>query len=440
MIAALALQFVLAGGPAYAQATARATAVQATASATITVSSSSWSGPSATPMPVGPLPGSINATSYGVSTSSNDNTSAMQSALNACKSETPLYIPAGTYNFAANPNGANSYTPALNIPGGCYVDGAGASSTILSWPSTMNSTEMGFGGSDAAIGNLTLYSAFAYGNPSEPGRTANPAFNPNVTGDVPGNSTWQIDHVIINGSSGGGTVSYGGSGFFITNNTIENTNADCIGSYDGASNGLVENNYIYECGDDGISNVAYSAPAVSNITITNNVVEHNYWGRNFSAVGCTGCTFTNNYAKGNTVGISCLVVISDGGVVTLGNSNIVIDQMTLDGTDSTDGNCGNTSSGYASAFDIYGSSAYPNSAVFENSYITNPSGNGSIWLVDAYETLTLSNYLVTTVGTVTNNGGTLNGLNSLCTSNCTSIGYQPAPVGYNGQTFTPPAP
>lgn len=412
-----------------------------------------WTGPSAVAMPVGPLPNSVtldlapgsntgtcnnNATTsdgyIGTGASGNDDTACLQAAFDAGGR---VYIPPGIYYF--------SQTLKLKD---VYVDGAGPDSTVLVSVMQTSDEPIQGTGNNWALGNVTILSD--YKGP----RTVGWFIDVNPTGAVPGNSNWQVDHVKIIGGPGAGIGAYGGSHGYITNNTIEATLADCIGMYNGASYWTVSNNLIMNCGDDGISNVTYadSKSIVSNNTISNNVVISNYWGRNFSAVGAENITFTNNYAKGNASGISCLIIEADEGASTDGSTNIIWKNGTLDGS-SPAGNCGDPNNvsgyGYPAAFTMFGYSrtstktgkttAYPNSAIFADSYITNPGLQG-IALKDDLETLALTDYALGPGTTASSFDGAKVTTDTPCTKSCRSIGYQPQPVGANGQIFIPPRP
>ena len=279
-------------------------------------------------------------------------------------------------------------------------------------------------GAGAVIANLKRLTTTATGRQTDDLINAAIAVN--------GATSWQVDHVLIDGNYTGGVFSYGSSDGKVTNSTIENTYADCIGNYHGSSNNLDDSNYIYDCGDDGVSVVSYQGEALNtHIAVSNNVVQANSWGRNFTAVGGDSITFTNNYADTNAADLACVYFASEAGSNSQGTTNATWTNGTLE-------NCGNGTTGY-SAFTILGqSAAYPNSnLVFESSYLDNP-GNPGVWILNGSSSdISLINYEDVSSGDTFGNAGQVV-QNSKGTSGCT--GYTPTPVGVDGTIYPPPNP
>ena len=71
-----------------------------------------------------------------------------------------------------------------------------------------------------------------------------------------GAQNYTVNNVLIVGGSNGGIMSFGANGGTITNNTVENTQADSITSINGSTNVTIEGNRIINSGDDGISVVS----------------------------------------------------------------------------------------------------------------------------------------------------------------------------------------
>jgi hypothetical protein len=243
-------------------------------------------------------------------------------------------------------------------------------------------------------------------------------------------SGWQVDHVLINGHFTAGVFSFGGSNGKVTNSTIENTLADCIGFYWGASNNLADSNYIYNCGDDGISNVTYPGDPgyASYNTISNNVVMNNSWGRGETVMGGQNITFSNNLIWNNQVGLPCLA-FGDGSATTLGGINIIW----------TGGELGGNCTTYYPGGLFIGSSAQGEISNVTMSNFTakfsggvginvNQSGGGTV------SNIKLENYVESGEGSDKITSGAVT-INTTCSSQCTT--YVPSPVGAEGQIFPP---
>ena len=110
---------------------------------------------------------------------------------------------------------------------------------------------------------------------------------------------FQCSGITITGSASAGIFNNGGQGGTIQNNTVQNTLADSITNTNGANGTVISGNLVTGSGDDGISIVSYSnAPIVQNITVKNNTVKGQVWGRGLSVVG--GNTSPNGNVVDNT--------------------------------------------------------------------------------------------------------------------------------------------
>ncbi len=120
-----------------------------------------------------------------------------------------------------------------------------------------------------------------------------------------GGSGWVIHDIIIDGAGSAGIVNYGSASYFhYYGNTVYNTNADGFQQYNGASNGLIENNTHVYTGDDCLSNVSESSKgtnnAVTQFIVQNNIVGLNQTannstsGRGLSALGADRIYWFNN--------------------------------------------------------------------------------------------------------------------------------------------------
>lgn len=364
---------------------------------------------------IGPFPGDLNITSSPYNCAGDgttDDTTCLQDAINdAHTAGVGVYVPAGTFN----------YSQVLTNPG-VRIDGAGYAQSILQ--STVTSaTAIQLKGANAIIANLQMITK------ASSTRQNNSLIASAIS---PQSSAWQVDHVLINGNFTAGIFAYGASGGKVTNTTVENTLADCIGFYHGSYGNLADSNYIYACGDDGISNVSYSSDSttVNSNTISNNVVENNKNGRGETVVGGTNITFTNNYIWGNQAGNPCLEFAADGSAKTQSTSNV-----TWNGGE-FGGNCITT---YPGALFIASSSSGNVSNVTVENFIAKPSGGvgfnitntccgggtvGQISLINYTETGESSNSIES--GAVVEN--------TTCQSGC---GYTPTPVGAAGTVITP---
>jgi hypothetical protein len=98
-------------------------------------------------VPPGPLAGDINITSspYDCSTSSSDNSSCINNAINAAKAGgVGVYVPPGTFNYAK-----------LLVNPGVRIDGAGYSQSTLN-AETTNASDMQLTGNGAIVANMTF--------------------------------------------------------------------------------------------------------------------------------------------------------------------------------------------------------------------------------------------------------------------------------------------
>jgi hypothetical protein len=100
-------------------------------------------------------------------------------------------------------------------------------------------------------------------------------------------SNFLVDHVTVDRVSGVGIHNVGGSDGRITSNVVRNSLSDGIHTTNGARRTLVWGNRVTSTGDDFISVVSYSVDRwiSSDITIENNVVGTNPYGRGISVVG-----------------------------------------------------------------------------------------------------------------------------------------------------------
>ncbi|CAM4217749.1 hypothetical protein PAEN110709_02030 [Paenibacillus endophyticus] len=109
-------------------------------------------------------------------------------------------------------------------------------------------------------------------------------------------ANFTIDNVWVYKASTAGIFIRNGSNGTISNNTVEDTNADGIHMTHGSSYITVENNYVTSVGDDCIAVVSYTpdGPRVHNITIIGNDVGYDSEARGISVVGGADVTIEDN--------------------------------------------------------------------------------------------------------------------------------------------------
>lgn len=135
----------------------------------------------------------------------------------------------------------------------------------------------------------------------------------------------RIEQTRVSNTKSAGIWISGGRDYVITCNDVFNTKSDGIHSTDGATNGVVSWNRIYNSGDDGISVVSYRPDKqASSITIEDNAVEHIRWGRGISVIGSTDVTIRRN--RVSLVAMAAgIIVAREASYKTPGASSVVIE-------------------------------------------------------------------------------------------------------------------
>lgn len=211
----------------------------------------------------------------------NDQT-AIQNAMNAANAQgRGLWFPAGTYLHSGN----------LNMTS-IHVNGDGYNSTNIRSTSATGSTAIQMYGTSPKLSNVTVSTTWSGGRLSAGWQTA--VFIDLANG-------YHVDHVYVLGSPSAGIMSYGAINGKITNCTVRNTLADAIHHTNNAHDDLVDRCFIENAGDDGIAVVSYSGQLCQNITVTNNVVLNNQFGRMLTVIGGRYVTQDNNFCNGNPV-------------------------------------------------------------------------------------------------------------------------------------------
>jgi polygalacturonase len=120
---------------------------------------------------------------------------------------------------------------------------------------------------------------------------------------VQGAQDFTIERVHIEKTSTGGIKVNTSAGGYIADNLIENTHADSIHMTNASHDILVERNRVLYSGDDGIAVVSYGGATGSpnhSITIRDNEVMYNTWGRGISVLGGRDVLIEHNNVVGGT--------------------------------------------------------------------------------------------------------------------------------------------
>lgn len=234
-------------------------------------------------------------------TGQTDSTNAIQNALTAAAANGgSVSIPAGTF----------VYSNMLNA-NGIAVTGVGKASILKATNPANEAIHLtGTGGS---LSNFAMTSAAT---------TRSDGAWQTAMVWVDGATNFTVQGLTITGSASAGIFNNGGQGGTIQNNTVQNTLADSITNTNGANGTLITGNLVTGSGDDGISIVSYAGgPIVQNITVKNNTVTGQVWGRGLSVVGGNNITYTGNVVD-NPDSYADLYIASESEYNTLGVANV----------------------------------------------------------------------------------------------------------------------
>ena len=212
-----------------------------------------------------------------------------------------MSIPAGTF----------VYSNVLNV-NGIAVSGVGKASILKA--TNFDNQAVHLTGTGGSLSNLAITSA------------ATTRSSPYQTSAIwiDGATNFTVQGITITGSASVGIFNVGGQGGTIQNNTVQNTLADGISSTAGANGTLITGNLVTGTGDDGISVVSYTgAPIVQNITVKNNTITGQVWGRGMSVVGGNNVTYTGNIVD-NTDLFADMYIASESEWNCMGVSNVTV--------------------------------------------------------------------------------------------------------------------
>lgn len=236
-----------------------------------------------------------------------DNRAAIQKAIDTARAQgKPVFVPEGVFHHKG----------VLTLNGVDLV-GAGAKSVLKAvGASSSDMQSVLVTGSGASISNLTLDS-----DATTRGYTGNSAKI-----QVRDATDFSIRNVTILNSMGAGMIVLRSSRGVIQNNLVKGTNADSIHMTHGSNAIQVIGNRIENAHDDGIAVVSYAShpTMVSNITIRNNTVLNNEWGRNIAVVGGQNVVIEKNHVQGNKAERAGIYIASEWSYKTWGVKNVLV--------------------------------------------------------------------------------------------------------------------
>jgi polygalacturonase len=188
-------------------------------------------------------------------------------------------------------------------------------------------------------------------------------------------SNFAVSNVHIDKSSSAGIMVIRSSAGHIADNWIEHTNADSIHMVQGSHDILVENNLIQYSGDDGISAVSYRQYAqVYNITIRDNDIQHNTWGRGIADLGSRDVVIEHNNIVGGTSNRAGIYIASEAEWNTYAVHNARVTGNTL--TDAG-GRLTRTNHGAITVYNSQGATGLVSDGIIiTNNDIINPRASG----------------------------------------------------------------
>jgi Ca2+-binding RTX toxin-like protein len=253
----------------------------------------------------------VSILSYGASTSSTDNTAAINRAIAAAKAlNTTVEIPAGNFRHAG-----------VIRSDGVMIVGLGDTSILTATRADTQAVMLT--GDGAGISNVKLVGAGGSRLSSyEAGGIA-----------ILDATNFTVDRVTIDHASAAGMHISGSSNGKITNNVLSYTGADSIhfSNYEGGNHDVeVSGNRIDHSGDDGIAVVSYSGREASyKINVHDNSVVDQAWGRGYSVVGGNDITIQDNYYANNVAGFAGIYIASEAEYGTLPVNNVLVKENVI---------------------------------------------------------------------------------------------------------------
>jgi len=237
-----------------------------------------------------------------------DNQAAIQRAFDyAAANKVGVYIP----------NGVFLHSGALTA-NGITISGAGEGAVLKA--TTYGTEAIVLQGDGVALSDVHLIGVGA-------GRHQNITSCPVL---VQGATHFSVENVHLENTSGAGIFVQNSSYGHIADNLVQNTKADSIHMTAGSHDIVVERNRIEHSGDDGIAVVSYGGQTPTNhITIRDNDVLYNDWGRGISTVGGTDVVIEHNNIVGGTADRAGIYISAESEWNTQAVHNIRVTGNTL---------------------------------------------------------------------------------------------------------------
>lgn len=136
----------------------------------------------------------------------------------------------------------------------------------------------------------------------------------------------------VHGMGGCGIMLQLTDSFVLDGNVVYDTLADAIHMTNKTKNGLVQNNATFNSGDDGIAMVGYvkNGGVLKNITIRDNQVLSNIWGRGITVEGVNGALVEGNFIQHTSS--ACIILSSNASYNQYGVRNVVLSNNMCKGT------------------------------------------------------------------------------------------------------------
>lgn len=207
-----------------------------------------------------------------------DDQAAIQKAFDAAAaSGRPVWLPPGTYNHSG-----------VLTANGLQVSGAGESTVLRATNPDQGALKLT--GSNGSVSNMTVELNSGHRS-SMPDAAA--ICVQNATGA-------RVSHVKTVGAASNGIRLDNAQNSKITNNFVMGSNADGIALMNGSSFNTVENNVVYQAGDDAFSDNSYIGDHRQDEgnVFRNNLALDNKYGRGFALMGSKNAVVENSYSNG----------------------------------------------------------------------------------------------------------------------------------------------
>ncbi|WP_046227201.1 right-handed parallel beta-helix repeat-containing protein [Paenibacillus dauci] len=247
-----------------------------------------------------------------------DDYAAVNAAIAAARTQgKDVYVPAGTFQLS----------DIVTVNGVTLKGASKEKSILLSTNPERGSIDLT--GSNPAIRNLK----HEYQSVVPRGNGANDKNSITVK-----NAThFTVDNIVVNKASTAGIYVSGSAGGTITNNTVQNTNADGIHTTGGSHNVTVEQNIVQNVGDDTIAVVSYgddldaagNPEATYDVRILNNQVSDGK-ARGISVVGGHDVRIEANTIQRTQ--LAGIYIATEGSYNTQSVNHVTVNRNTVDST------------------------------------------------------------------------------------------------------------